>query len=145
MSGAAIPAKPYPVPVRIRSGMTPPDVPPETGPDDAALVALIVTGDQHAVAELYERHGGACFRLARQVTRSTSLAEDAVQEAFLGLWRDPDRYRPALGSVRTWLLGMAHHKAVDVVRRQSSWQRRQDLAAAQDALEPETTADETAG
>jgi RNA polymerase sigma factor (sigma-70 family) len=143
MSSAAFAAKPHPAPARIRSVITPPDVPPDTGPDDAALVALIVTGDQGAVAELYHRHGAACFRLARQVTSSTSLAEDAVQEAFLGLWRDPDRYRPALGSVRTWLLGLAHHKAVDAVRRQSSWQRRQDLGAAQAVLMPEA-ADDTA-
>jgi RNA polymerase sigma factor (sigma-70 family) len=111
--------------------------PPRTSPvmpdsglasaDDQFLVTRLAAGCQESLAELYRRHGVSCYRLARHVTASTSLAEDAVQEAFLAMWQQPQRYQPGLGSVRTWLLGLAHHKAVDAVRRQASWQRRQDL------------------
>ncbi|MGI9007254.1 MAG: RNA polymerase sigma factor [Streptosporangiaceae bacterium] len=113
----------------------------EIEPDDVTLVGQVAKGDSDALAELYRRHGGVCFRLARHITASTSLAEDAVQEAFLGLWRDPVRYRPALGAVRAWLLGLTHHKAVDAVRRQASWQRRQNLAAADLAVQPRAAGD----
>jgi RNA polymerase sigma factor (sigma-70 family) len=106
------------------------------GPDDGDLVSRLVRGDADALAELYRRHGSACYRLARHITANVTLAEDAVQEAFVGLWRNPGAYSPARGSVRTWLLGLAHHKAVDSVRREISQQRRQDAHAAQQLLEP---------
>lgn len=107
----------------------------EDEPKDSALVELITGRDPDALAMLYDRHGGACFRLARQVTANVTLAEDAVQEAFLGLWRAPGSYRPGRGSVRSWLLGLTHHKAVDSVRRETAQQRRQQAHAAQQALE----------
>ena len=72
--------------------------------------------DPDALAVLYQRHGAACYRLARRVTVNDALAEDAVQEAFVGLWRDPAAYVPGQGSVLNWLLGLTHHKAVDFVR-----------------------------
>jgi RNA polymerase sigma factor (sigma-70 family) len=96
-------------------------------PDDQVLVTRLAAGCQDSLAELYRRHGVSCYRLARHITANTALAEDAVQEAFLAMWQQPHRYQPGLGSVRTWLLSLAHHKAVDAVRRQASWQRRQDL------------------
>jgi RNA polymerase sigma factor (sigma-70 family) len=105
-------------------------------PDDAELAGLIAGGDADALAVLYERHGGVCYRLARQVTASDTLAEDAVQEAFLGLWRSPEAYAPGRGSLRSWLLGLTHHKAVDSVRRETAQQRRQAAWASQRALDP---------
>ena len=77
-----------------------------------------------------------CYRLARRVTADDTLAEDAVQEAFTGLWRNPAGYRPGLGSVRAWLLGLTHHKAVDFVRRETAQRRRQSAQIAQQALDP---------
>ena len=59
-----------------------------------------------------------------------------MQEAFLGLWRSPGAYRPDRGTVRSWLLGLTHHKAVDSVRRETAQQRRQEAHAAQRALDP---------
>lgn len=85
---------------------------------------------------LYRRHGTACYRLARRVTMDDTLAEDAVQEAFTGLWRNPGGYLPGQGSVRSWLLGLTHHKAVDFVRRETAQQRRQHAQSAQMALDP---------
>ena len=104
--------------------------------DDAALAGLIAGGDPDALAVLYQRHGAVCYRLARQVTASDALAEDAVQEAFLGLWRSPAAYEPGRGSLRSWLLGLTHHKAVDSVRRETAQQRRQSAWAAQRAFDP---------
>ena len=104
--------------------------------DDAALVQLVAAPDPDALAVLYQRHGAACYRLARRVTANDALAEDAVQEAFVGLWRDPAAYAPGQGSVLNWLLGLTHHKAVDFVRRESAQQRRQNAQAAQQALDP---------
>lgn len=104
--------------------------------DDAALVELVTTADPDALAVLYQRHGAACYRLARRITANDALAEDAVQEAFVGLWRDPAAYVPSQGSVLNWLLGLTHHKAVDFVRRESAQRRRQTAQAAQQALDP---------
>jgi len=106
------------------------------GLDDAALVTRVGAGDHDALAVLYQRHGASCYRLARRITASDTLAEDAVQDVFTGLWRDPGGYTPSQASVRTWLLTVAHHKAVDTVRRETAQQRRQAAAAAARALDP---------
>ncbi len=104
--------------------------------EDAALVELVGKCDHEALAVLYKRHGGVCYRLARRITVSEVLAEDAVQETFTGLWRDPGSYLPGEGSVRSWLLGLTHHKAVDFVRRETSQQRRQQAHAVQRSFDP---------
>lgn len=104
--------------------------------DDAALVELVEKGDHEALAVLYRRYGKICYRLAHRVTGNQALAEDAVQEAFTGLWRDPGAYLPGQGSVRSWMLGVTHHKAVDFVRRETAQQRRQRAQAAEQALDP---------
>jgi RNA polymerase sigma factor (sigma-70 family) len=105
--------------------------------DDAALVELVGKSDHEALAVLYRRHGPACYRLACRVTVNDTLAEDAVQEAFTGLWRDPAGYLRAHGSVRTWLMGLTHHKAVDLVRKEAAQhRRRRDVYAVQRALDP---------
>lgn len=113
-------------------------------PDDAILAGLLTDGDPDALAALYQRHGAACYRLARQVTASDTLAEDAVQEAFLGLWRSPGAYVPGRGSLRSWLLGLTHHKAVDSVRRETAQKRRQTAWAAQRVFDPPPDADPAA-
>jgi RNA polymerase sigma factor (sigma-70 family) len=112
--------------------------------DDAALVELISEADPDALGVLYQRHGSACYRMAVRITANQTLAEDAVQEAFTGLWRDPGAYTPGQGSVRSWLLGLTHHKAVDMVRRETAQQRRQNAQAAQQALDPPVEADPAA-
>jgi RNA polymerase sigma factor (sigma-70 family) len=104
--------------------------------DDTALVGLIGKADPEALAVLYRRHGVSCYRLARRIAGNDALAEDAVQEAFAGLWRDPAAYAPEQGSVRAWLLGVTHHKSVDLVRSESSQQRLQNAHAAERALDP---------
>jgi RNA polymerase sigma factor (sigma-70 family) len=112
--------------------------------DDAGLVEFVGKADPEALAVLYRRHGNACYRMAWRVTANQALAEDAVQETFTGLWRDPAAYQPSQGSVRAWLLGLCHHKAVDAVRRETAQQRRQDARAAQSALDPPAAPDPAA-
>jgi RNA polymerase sigma-70 factor (ECF subfamily) len=112
--------------------------------EDIALVEQIAAGRQEALAALYARHGTACYRLARHITASGPLAEDAVQEAFVGLWRACQSYHAGRGSVRNWLLALTHHKAVDLVRRESAEHRRQAAQAVAQAADPPRSEDPAA-
>ena len=85
---------------------------------DEALVALVARGDEGALAELYDRFSRVAYGLALRVVRDTSLAEDAVQEAFLTLWRSAERFVADRGKASTWLLTLVHRRAVDLVRRE---------------------------
>jgi len=101
---------------------------------DEALVALVARSDETALAELYDRIGGIAYGLAYRVLRDESLAEDAVQEAFLGLWRTAASFIPERAKASTWLLTLVHRRAVDLVRRE---QRRRGEPL-EDAPEPVT-------
>jgi RNA polymerase sigma factor (sigma-70 family) len=85
---------------------------------DEALVALVARSDETALAELYDRVGGSAYGLAFRVLRDESLAEDAVQDAFLNLWRTAGSFVPERASASTWILTLVHRRAVDVVRRE---------------------------
>src|SRR6266508_1339147 len=86
---------------------------------DEALVALVARGDESALAELYDRVGKVAYGLAFRVLRDERLAEDAVQEGFLALWRTADRFMPERAKASTWLLTLVHRRAVDLVRREN--------------------------
>ena len=85
---------------------------------DEALVALVARSDESALAELYDRVGGTAYGLAYRVLRDEGLAEDAVQEAFLGLWRSAGSFIPERAKASTWILTLVHRRAVDLVRRE---------------------------
>ncbi len=85
---------------------------------DEAVVALVARSDDSALAELYDRHGRVAYGLALRVVRDKALAEDAVQDAFLDVWRSAARFRPERSKASTWILTLVHHRAVDVVRRE---------------------------
>src|SRR3954471_5795766 len=85
---------------------------------DEAVVALCARSDEVALAELYDRFGGIAYGLARRVVRDDALAEDAVQEAFLAIWRGAARFLPERGKASTWILTLVHRRAVDLVRRE---------------------------
>jgi RNA polymerase sigma-70 factor (ECF subfamily) len=91
---------------------------------DEALVALAARSEQSALAELYDRFGRPAYGLALRILRDESLAEDAVQEAFLTLWRTAARFVPERGKASTWILTLVHRRAVDLVRREE--RRRAD-------------------
>ena len=91
---------------------------------DEALVALTARFDEVAFAALYDRFGRAAYGLALRVLRDEALAEDAVQDAFLGVWRGASRYFPERAKASTWILTLVHRRAVDLVRREQ--RRRAD-------------------
>src|SRR3954452_24322847 len=85
---------------------------------------LVGEGSPRAFEMLYDRHGGAAFSLAYRMVGNRVAAEDISQEAFLSIWRSRLRYRPERGSVRTWVLGIVHHRAIDALRRNVVHERR---------------------
>ncbi len=97
---------------------------------DAQLVTSIARYSEVALAEVYRRHGGAVYGLAKRVLHNPTDAEDVTQDVFLRLWNQPDRFDPGRGSLRSFLLAQAHGRAVDAVRSSSS--RR--LREARDAM-----------
>ena len=85
---------------------------------------LVRRGNAAAFEVIYERHSQAAFSLAYRMAGSRGVAEDVVQESFLNVWRSGARYERARGSVRTWLLGIVHHRAIDALRRSFVHERR---------------------
>ncbi len=100
--------------------------------EDATLLRRLSYGDESALEAVYQRYGGACYRLARRILDDAQLAEDVVQQVFLELWQGSG-YDPARGAVSTWLLSITHHKAVDMVRRENG--RRKRLTGDQQLIE----------
>jgi RNA polymerase sigma-70 factor (ECF subfamily) len=91
---------------------------------DEDLMHLVQRQDPQAFEVVYERHSGAAFSLAYRMVGRGNVAEDVVQEAFLSLWRSGARYERTRGSVRTWVLGIVHHRAIDQLRRSSVHDKR---------------------
>jgi RNA polymerase sigma-70 factor, ECF subfamily len=84
---------------------------------DEDLMALIRDGEPRAFEVIFDRHSGAAFSLAYRMCGHRTTAEDVVQEAFLSLWRSGARYDRRRGSVRNWVLGVVHNRAIDAFRR----------------------------
>ena len=88
----------------------------------ARLVELVAAGDDAALAALYDAFATPAYRLALRVVREPGLAEDAVQDAFLAVWRTARGYQAERASVATWIFTLVHRRAVDIRRRE--WRRR---------------------
>jgi RNA polymerase sigma-70 factor, ECF subfamily len=101
---------------------------------DEALVLLAARSEESALAELYDRYARTAYGLALRVVGDSALAEDAVQETFLAAWRSASTFVPERGKASTWILTLAHRRAVDVVRREQ--RRRTD--SLERASEPAT-------
>jgi RNA polymerase sigma-70 factor, ECF subfamily len=87
---------------------------------DEALVEAVARADVDALGELYDRFGKIAYGLAYKILQDAALAEDAVQEAFLQIWRGAGSYRPERAKASTWLLTFVHRRAVDLVRREET-------------------------
>ena len=85
---------------------------------DEALLALAAREDEEALAQLYDRYSRVAYGLALRIVRDQALAEDAVQEAFVTLWRSAGSFRAEKAKPSTWILTLVHRRAVDVVRRE---------------------------
>jgi RNA polymerase sigma factor (sigma-70 family) len=101
-------------------------------PPDSRLVQQIGDGSTQALGQLYDRYSRLAYSHARRICADDGLAEDVIQEVFLALWRDPQRFDPSRGRFSSWLLTVAHHKAVDAVRRESAVRRHTVPASAED-------------
>jgi RNA polymerase sigma-70 factor, ECF subfamily len=95
---------------------------------DEEVMALVQEGSSRAFELVYDRHGGAAFSLAYRMVPNRVTAEDITQEAFLSIWRSRERYEPTRGSVRTWMLGIVHNRAIDALRRNVVHDRRRASA-----------------
>src|SRR5438105_15001422 len=84
---------------------------------DEDLMQLVAGGDARAFEVVYDRHATAVFSLAYRICGVRPAAEEIAQEAFLAIWRSGARYDRTRGSVRTWLLGVVHNRAIDAIRR----------------------------
>jgi RNA polymerase sigma-70 factor (ECF subfamily) len=98
------------------------------------LLHRLIVGDSRALADIYDAYGSRCYALARRLLGDANLAEDAVQEAFLGLWRAPERFDASRASLATFLLTLTHRRAVDVLRREAL-QRRGRVASDEGLIE----------
>ena len=81
------------------------------------MLARVADGELDALQDLYDRYRTMSYSIAFRITADAALAEDVVQDAYLGAWRNAARYVEGKGSVKTWLLSIVHHRAVDAVRR----------------------------
>ncbi len=100
---------------------------------DSALVVAIGRYQQDALAEAYRRHAGAVFGLSKRLLGDRSRAEEVVQEVFVRLWNEPDRFDPERGTLRSFLLANAHGRSVDLIRSEASRRRREESESAQTA------------
>jgi len=85
---------------------------------DTSIIQRIVSGDEAALAMLYDRHHLVALRVAMRLVRDQGRAEDVVQEAFLSVWRKAGSYLQGRGSVKSWLLGIVRNGAIDTLRTQ---------------------------
>jgi RNA polymerase sigma-70 factor (ECF subfamily) len=106
---------------------------------DEDLMQLLRRGEPRAFEAVYDRHAAAAFSLAYRMVGVRATAEEVVQEAFLALWRSNSRYDRARGSVRTWILGIVHTRAIDALRRGTVHDRRR---ASDEGLEERFAAEE---
>ena len=107
-------------PLRLRASSA-------TDEADRAVLVRLADGELDALEDLYDRYKTMAFSIAYRITNDTTMAEDVVQDAFLGAWRNAARYVEGRGSVKTWLLAIVHHRAIDAIRRRRPTTELPDL------------------
>lgn len=123
---------PDPGPRPRRSRRAGPRAVPEGEPALEAILARVGRGDQAAFATLYDRCAAQVYGLVRRILRDPAQSEEVAQEVLLDVWRSAPRYDPARGAALTWVLTLAHRRAVDRVRSEQSARDREDLTGRRD-------------
>jgi RNA polymerase sigma-70 factor (ECF subfamily) len=108
-----------------------PDEISEIGDADVSYMRRMARGDSHALSSLYQRHGGVALALAERMLGTHDAAEDAVQEAFVALWRHAANYRDGGAAPRTWLLTIVRNRCIDELRKRAGSPQRVELDEAQ--------------
>lgn len=101
-----------------------PGAPPEES-EDTALLARIARRDQAAFAAFYDRHASQVLGLLFRMLRRRAEAEEMLQEVFLQVWREAERYRPQGSTPRGWVFLMARSRAIDRMRSATARERRE--------------------
>jgi RNA polymerase sigma-70 factor, ECF subfamily len=112
-------------------------VPSYDGPDVDALVGRVARGDAQAFEHLYDELSASVYGLARRVVRDPARAEDVTQDVFLEVWRKAARFDAALGRAKTWVMTIAHRRAVDAVRRNEAARRSDGQATPEEVSHDE--------
>ena len=102
----------------------------QPGSADAALIARIRSGEQDAMAELYDRYSSLVYSVALRVLTDTGAAEDVLQEVFMQLWRHPASFDARRGSLGPWLAVIARHRAIDALRKRRPQTELEDVVIA---------------
>ncbi|MGR8012150.1 sigma-70 family RNA polymerase sigma factor [Streptomyces hypolithicus] len=107
---------------------------PRIGTDLTEVVARVADGDQQAFATLYDAIAGPVYGLVLRVLRDPAQSEEVAQEVMVDVWRNAARFRPDQGSVMTWVMTQAHHRAVDRVRAEQASSAREERSARRDHM-----------
>src|ERR1700723_2255942 len=106
------------------------NMPQPSTEDDASLLALVRTGNEEAMATLFDRYSTVVYSVALRVLRDPASAEDVLQEIFMQIWRNPDGFVAARGSLGGWLAVVARNRSIDAVRRKPPTEKVDDMALA---------------
>ncbi len=123
----------------MRPAGTGPGLPEGKDRDLDRLLSLVARGDEKAYANVYDRLAGPVYGLIRRVVRNPAQSEEVAQEVLLEVWRSASRFDPARGSAVTWVMTIAHRRAVDRVRSATAAAEREQRTA-----EPLATVDDVA-
>ena len=106
---------------------------------DAELADRLMARDERALREVISAYGGVVHGMARRVVAEPSLAEEVAQDTFLALWRRPGAFDPSRGNLKSFLLGVARNKAIDLVRREEALKRTKESLTSEMETTPTAT------
>src|SRR6266851_2619172 len=95
-------------------------------PSDASLMERILARDSRALELLYDRYARPVYSLVLRIAQQPASAEEIVQDVFLQLWRNAQRYQAARGPLEPWLFTVARNRALDFLRLKREKQRRRE-------------------
>jgi RNA polymerase sigma-70 factor, ECF subfamily len=110
----------------------------KTAASDLALVTAIRSGDQGAMADLYDRYSSIVYAVALRVLQDTGAAEDVLQDIFMQLWRNPGAFDSSRGNMAAWLAVITRNRAIDSLRRRRP---ENDIADVVVSVEPDLASD----